>query len=48
MIKLTVRYNLPPGADHDEFLKGRNRGRVMNLEWFHDSRSESHMAVNVW
>ena len=23
MIKLTVLYNLPPGADHDEFLKWR-------------------------
>lgn len=23
MIKLTVMYNLPPGADHEEFLKWR-------------------------
>lgn len=23
MIKLTVLYNLPPGSDHDEFLKWR-------------------------
>ena len=23
MVKLTVMYNLPPGADHDEFLKWR-------------------------
>jgi hypothetical protein len=23
MIKLTVLYNLPPGADHEEFLKWR-------------------------
>jgi hypothetical protein len=23
MIKLTVMYNLPPGADHDEFIKWR-------------------------
>jgi hypothetical protein len=23
MIKLTVLYNLPPGADHDEFVKWR-------------------------
>jgi hypothetical protein len=23
LIKLTVMYNLPPGADHDEFLKWR-------------------------
>jgi hypothetical protein len=34
MIKLTVVYNLPPGADHDEFLK-----------WRTTTHQESNMSI---
>ena len=34
MIKLTVVYNLPPGADHDEFI-----------EWRTTTHQESNMAI---
>jgi hypothetical protein len=34
MVKLTVVYNLPPGADHDEFI-----------EWRTTTHQESNMAI---
>lgn len=49
MIKLTVMYNLPPGADHEEFMKWRtteHQDENMSIPGL--IKSDFYVIVDAW
>lgn len=49
LIKLTVMYNLPPGADHDEFLKWRTTDHQKdNMSRPGVIKSDFYTVKNAW
>jgi hypothetical protein len=49
LIKLTVMYNLPPGADHDEFLRWRTTEHQKdNMSRPGVIKSDFYVIKNAW
>ena len=49
MIKLTVIYNLPPGADHEEFLKWRTTDHQKeNISMPGVIKSDFYIVKSAW
>lgn len=49
MIKLTVLYNLPPGADHEEFVRWRTTTHQKeNMEMPGLIKSDFYIIENMW
>jgi uncharacterized protein YeaO (DUF488 family) len=49
MVKLTVLYNLPPGADHEEFLKWRTTVHQRdNMSLPGVIKSDFYVIKSVW
>ncbi len=49
MIKLTVLYNLPPGADHEAFLKWRTTTHQReNMEMPGLVKSDFYIVTDAW
>jgi len=49
LIKLTVMYNLPPGADHDEFLRWRTTEHQKdNMSRPGVIKSDFYVINNAW
>ncbi len=49
MVKLTVLYNLPPGADHEEFLKWRTtEHQKNNMAMPGVIKSDFYVIKNAW
>ena len=49
LIKLTVMYNLPPGADHDEFIKWRTTEHQKdNMSRPGVIKSDFYAIKNAW
>lgn len=49
LIKLTVMYNLPPGADHEEFLRWRTTEHQKdNMSRLGVIKSDFYVIKNAW
>ncbi len=49
MVKLTVLYNLPPGADHEEFLKWRTTTHQKdNMSMRGIIKSDFYVITRAW